>query len=274
MRRPVNAPYTITTEFGVPDSRAYFGRHSGVDYGLPAGRSVFAPASGQLTNVVSPTGGNMVVIYDGQFHHRLMHNSSFSRGNGQVSEGDQVALVGTTGLSTGPHCHWDINKEGTYPTSFAAFIPPADWLAGKYQVTQGGDMPTIITDQHIGLLRIAHSEIGGWDLHEVHAGMHDAKFLGAWKGRTVDELIWAQWNEKNAEAYRNQREANKTKILELQTALTNEQAKPPKEVIKEVTKIVEKPVEVIKTVEVIKEVNPTWLETTIKFIRNVLRIKG
>jgi uncharacterized coiled-coil protein SlyX len=134
MRRPVNSPYTITTEFGVKDSYAKFGYHSGVDYGVPLNRPVYAPVSGTLTNVVSPTGGNMVVIKDNQgFTHRLMHNNSFSRGNGWVNEGNQVALAGTTGLSTGVHVHWDINKEGTYPTSFAAFIPPADWLAGKYQ---------------------------------------------------------------------------------------------------------------------------------------------
>lgn len=133
MRRPVNSPYTITTEFGVPDSYAKFGRHSGVDYAVPTGRAVFAPRSGQLTNVVSPTGGNMVVIWDGAFYHRLMHNSQFSRGNGAVNEGDQVALAGTTGLSTGPHVHWDINSEGTYPTSFAVFISPADWLAGMFE---------------------------------------------------------------------------------------------------------------------------------------------
>lgn len=142
MRRPVNAPYTITTEFGEPDSYARFGRHSGVDYAVPSGRQVFAPISGQLTNIVSPTGGNMVVISDGQFYHRLMHNSSFSRGNGWVNEGDEVAKSGTTGLSTGPHVHWDVNREGSSPTSFNAFVSPADWLNGAFkQVTpQGGEM--------------------------------------------------------------------------------------------------------------------------------------
>lgn len=132
MRRPVNQPFTITTEFGVKDSYAKFGFHSGVDYGVALNHPVHAPISGQLSNVVSPTGGNMVVIYDGQFWHRLMHNNSFARSNGSVQEGDTVAYAGSTGLSFGVHVHWDINKEGVYPSSFAAFIPPADWLDGKY----------------------------------------------------------------------------------------------------------------------------------------------
>lgn len=125
MRRPLNTPYSITTVFGVPDFRAKFGRHSGVDYGIPTGRIIYAPTSGYLTNVVSNSGGNMVVIHDGKYWHRLMHNSSFSRGNGPVTEGSEVARSGSTGLSTGPHCHWDINNQGVYPTSFAAFIDPA-----------------------------------------------------------------------------------------------------------------------------------------------------
>lgn len=135
-RRPVNAPYTITTEFGVPDSNALFGYHSGIDYaGFSAGRPIYAPANGTLTNVVSPTGGNMVVIFDGKYYHRLMHNSSFSRTNGAVTEGQEVAKAGTTGLSTGVHCHWDINNQGTYPKSFSAFINPNQW------VKEGGAMP-------------------------------------------------------------------------------------------------------------------------------------
>lgn len=144
-RLPVNSPYTITTQFGVPDSNAKFGRHSGIDYaGFGSGRPIHAPAGGQLTNVVSSTGGNMVVIKDSQgYYHRLMHNSSFSRGNGAVNEGAEVAKAGTTGLSTGVHCHWDINKEGTYPTSFAAFINPNNWLKQGADMINRGDITNI-----------------------------------------------------------------------------------------------------------------------------------
>ena len=149
MRRPVNAPYQITTEFGVVDSYSKFGRHSGTDYAVPLNRPILAPASGSLQNVVSPTGGNMVVIYDGQFYHRLMHNNSFSRTNGSVQEGDEVAKAGTTGLSTGVHCHWDINSEGTYPTSFAVFKDPFLWLQGAYKPVVIPAPPTLKANQRI-----------------------------------------------------------------------------------------------------------------------------
>ena len=147
-RRPVNDPYTITTEFGEVDSYAKFGYHSGVDYAVPLGRPVYAPKSGVLTNVVSPTGGNMVTIFDGQFTHRAMHNNAFARQNGSVQEGDLVAYAGTTGLSTGPHCHWDISAEGVYPTSFAAFRDPWQWLQGAYEPPKPVD-PVIAPTQRL-----------------------------------------------------------------------------------------------------------------------------
>lgn len=173
MRRPVDQPYTITTEFGVPDSYAKFGRHSGVDYAKGTGSNVYAPTSGTLTQVVSPTGGNMVVIRDNQgFYHRLMHNSQFIKPNGGVSEGELVAKSGTTGLSTGPHVHWDINKEGTYPTSFNAFINPADWLVGKYNAPSGGG--NMAEKTSLATARILAEEILGRDRAATHAGKGDA----------------------------------------------------------------------------------------------------
>lgn len=155
MRVPVNQPYTITTQFGVPDSNALFGRHSGIDYAVPLDRAVYAPASGKLNNISSKTGGNMVVIFDGKYYHRLMHNSSFSRIDGQnVNEGDEVARAGTTGLSTGVHCHWDVNTQGTYASSFSAFVDP------NILLKQGGDMPSTVGDVEIDQMSWAYFGYG------------------------------------------------------------------------------------------------------------------
>lgn len=131
-RRPVNAPYTITTEFGVSDPNALFKRHSGVDYAVPTGTNVYAPVSGEVRYAsFHPVRGNMVGIYDGKNTHRLMHNSVFKTSVGRrVNEGDVVALSGTTGLSTGPHVHWDIiSGDRMDATGFGDFISPATVLA-------------------------------------------------------------------------------------------------------------------------------------------------
>lgn len=238
-RRPVNQPYTITTEFGVPDSYAKFGRHSGVDYAVEAGRPVYATVSGQLQNIVSPTGGNMVVIFDGTYWHRLMHNSSFTRSNGWVNEGDQVATAGTSGLSTGVHSHWDINKEGVYPTSFASFISPVDYLTGK--VTQG-----VLMNQEAGtelyrtaLFREPESTAGAsqWN------GQTPAQALRAvrgaeWqaiKGRLqAYDTLQAQVAELSARPTKDELQAviqtanaERDKVAVLEKALADEKAKPP-----------------------------------------------
>lgn len=247
MRRPIDAPVNITTEFGVADSNAKFGRHSGVDYSKGSGSNVYAPTSGVLTQVISPTGGNMVVIRDNQgFYHRLMHNSQFIKPNGAVSEGEVVAKSGSTGLSTGPHVHWDINKEGTYPTGFASFINPADWLAGKYQSTQGGDMPIPDQDNYFARYNKAMQNIRGRtmtrdEFRKNFVGQTDLRVLEAMLDNPEADRATAaqQWALANRTAVEKQ-------IADLKVALANEKAKPPVEVIKEVEKIVEK--------EVIKEV--------------------
>lgn len=249
MRRPVDTPITITTEFGVPDSNAKFGRHSGVDYLKNTGSNVYAPTSGTLTQVVSPTGGNMVVIRDNQgFTHRLMHNSQFIKPNGGVSEGELVAKSGTTGLSTGPHVHWDINKEGTYPTSFSSFINPADWLAGKYQ-QQGGDMPIPDADNYFNRYNKLMFQVRGRNLSREEfrkniAGLSDLQAIERISDNPeADNATNAQqWALANRTAVEKQ-------IADLKTALANEKNKPPQTVIKEVEKIVEK--EVIKEVPVV-----------------------
>jgi hypothetical protein len=214
MRRPVNSPYTITTEFGVPDSYAKFGYHSGVDYAVPLNRPIYAPTSGQLTNVVSPTGGNMVVIKDNQgLTHRLMHNNSFSRSNGWVNEGEQVALAGTTGLSTGVHSHWDINKEGTYPTSFSSFISPADWLAGKYNVTAPSAGGTMTEKVDISTARILAETILGRDRDYTHAGKGDADLIKNHVGQNLtNQYIFNLWNSPEAKAYAAQKAKDKVAL--------------------------------------------------------------
>lgn len=230
-RRPVNSPYIITTEFGVPDGYALFGRHSGVDYAVPYGRPIYAPAAGKVQNIVSGTGGNMVVIYDGQFYHRLMHNSSFSVKHGStVKEGQEVAKAGSTGLSTGVHCHWDINNQGAVVGSFNAFIPPADWLAGKYKVSPPKGDDTVFKNEA--------------EVQEAYLLLRGKKGTSAeaksWVGLPKQRFFVVAKPE--ADAGRKERDTLKKQLDDVKKALANEKAKTPKEVVKVVEKIVEKPV--------------------------------
>lgn len=145
MRRPVNAPYTVTSLHGEPvGNLAKFGKHTGYDYAVPLNRPVYSPVTGKVTFAGwSSTGGNMITILDGQFYHRLMHNNSvLVRVGDQVTEGQQIAKAGTTGLSTGVHVHWDICKKAT-ATAFSDFVDSDVLLKASTKPSapaQGGDM--------------------------------------------------------------------------------------------------------------------------------------
>jgi hypothetical protein len=75
------------------------------------------------------------------------------------------------------------------------------------------------------------------------------------------------------DALRNENASLKANLTAVQTALANEQAKPPKEVVKTVTEIVKEYVDRPVPVEVIKEVEPKWLSTVRDAILGFLRLK-
>lgn len=287
MRRPVNSPYTITTEFGIPDSNAFFGYHSGVDYGVARNTPIYAPTAGKIVYLtLHSTGGNMVIIFDGQFYHRLMHNTSFASGlqvNSQVTEGQVVAYAGDTGLAFGVHCHWDISDEiispaTPRPSSFAHFKDPAKWLAGEYNVTQGVIMDTNdgIAKYRTSLFREPESTAAASQWNGMKPSVADDKLRTTpeWQANAAKlkayDALQSQVAELSSRPTKAELEAviqtanqERDKIAVLETALAEEKAKPP--VTIEVTHEVTKEVEVVK--------NPTWLNKVIDFINNLLRSK-
>lgn len=94
---------------------------------------------------------------------------------------------------------------------------------------------------------------------------------GAPSGRTGWQFIIGAKAELDA-----QRAHNAKVVADLQSALEAEKNKPAKEVTKTVEKIVEKPVEVIREVEVVKtvEVEPSWLKRVREAINSFLNKKG
>lgn len=134
MRRPVNGTPRITTHFGEHvGTLAKFGKHSGQDFGVAIGTPVFAPVAGVVKFASHDrVGGNMLIIFDGQFHHRLLHNRALAVTVGQyVSEGQHVADSGNTGLSTGAHLHWDICRPYA-ATRFSDYVNPDEWVRGAF----------------------------------------------------------------------------------------------------------------------------------------------
>lgn len=89
--------------------------HTGVDFAAPSGTQIKAAKSGYVTFSGSKGGyGNAVLINHNDDYSTLYgHASRLLVKEGQyVKQGDVIALVGSTGRSTGPHLHFEIFRNG------------------------------------------------------------------------------------------------------------------------------------------------------------------
>lgn len=89
--------------------------HTGVDIGAGAGEPIYAADSGSIVLAAENGGyGNCVMIDHGNGYVTLYgHMSSIAVGKGQsVSQGEVIGYVGSTGITTGPHLHFEIRKNG------------------------------------------------------------------------------------------------------------------------------------------------------------------
>ncbi|MEE3392550.1 MAG: peptidoglycan DD-metalloendopeptidase family protein [Lachnospiraceae bacterium] len=114
-------PYSarITSGFGqrVQPTAGASVYHQGIDIGIPEGTPVLASKAGKvITARYSSSAGNYVCIYHGNGEYTYyMHGSQLNVAEGdQVSQGQQIALSGSTGISTGPHLHFGIFMNGSY----------------------------------------------------------------------------------------------------------------------------------------------------------------
>jgi len=117
--RPIDTE--ITSFFGTrrlyksPSYESY-GYHEGTDFDGDVGTPVYAPAAGVvvLAEPLFVRGGALVIDHGWGVYSGYWHLSQTDVEVGQrVMPGDQIALVGDTGLSTGAHLHWDFWVNGT-----------------------------------------------------------------------------------------------------------------------------------------------------------------
>ncbi len=91
--------------------------HNGIDMAAPSGSPILAAADGTVIAAsYSSSMGNYIMIDHGSDIITIyMHASSLSVSAGQeVSAGDRIGSVGSTGRSTGPHLHFGVRKNGAY----------------------------------------------------------------------------------------------------------------------------------------------------------------
>ena len=121
---PVSGP--ITDFFGPRESppAGASSNHMGIDIGCSYGVPIAAADAGVVTVAEwGESGGNYVMIDHGNgFVTMYLHNSSLAVSVGDVvSQGQTIAYAGSTGYSTGTHCHFSVFLNGSY-------VNPLDYL--------------------------------------------------------------------------------------------------------------------------------------------------
>jgi len=125
---PCPSSSRITSEFGAresPTEGASTG-HKGMDIGAASGSSIRAAAAGEVTiSTYSYSAGNYIMInHGGGVSTVYMHCSQLLVSEGEtVTQGQEIAKVGSTGVSTGPHLHFGIRVNGDYVNP-AGFVSP------------------------------------------------------------------------------------------------------------------------------------------------------
>lgn len=116
---PVEGRYYVSSDYSVRESPVGSGSefHTGIDIPAPEGYDIQAAEGGYVTLSEWMTGyGNTVIIYHGSGLYTLYgHNSELSVKEGDtVQRGQVIAKCGSTGYSTGSHCHFEVRLNGEH----------------------------------------------------------------------------------------------------------------------------------------------------------------
>lgn len=89
--------------------------HWGMDLANPRGTQIVAPAAGKVIKVGTQGGMGKTVVIDHGYGFKTLYGhlskSNVKRGQ-RVERGEVIALMGSTGYSTGPHLHYEVSRNG------------------------------------------------------------------------------------------------------------------------------------------------------------------
>jgi len=111
--------------------------HRGVDYAAPTGVPVMATADGTVEYKGWQSGyGNLVVLkHNAQYSSAYGHLSGFDRRlqkGKQIKQGDIIGFVGSTGMATGPHLHYELRVNGVQRDPARIVMPAAQPISKKH----------------------------------------------------------------------------------------------------------------------------------------------
>ena len=137
MRKPI-AQAVMRSGFGMRRHPVlgYSKMHTGVDWAAPRGTPIYASGNGIIKIAERHGGyGNYVKIQHANgYETGYGHMTSFARGlkaGQRVRQGQVIGYVGSTGLSTGPHLHYEVEVNGRHMNPMSIKVPRGRELEGR-----------------------------------------------------------------------------------------------------------------------------------------------
>ena len=137
MKTPINGA-RLSSSFGMRKHPilGYNKMHRGTDFAAPSGTPIMASGSGTVTRARwCGGGGNCVKIrHNSTYETIYAHMKSFAKGvkeGRKVKQGQIIGYVGSTGMSTGPHLHYEVIVNGKKVNSQKLKLPSGKKLKGE-----------------------------------------------------------------------------------------------------------------------------------------------
>ena len=137
MKTPINGA-RLSSSFGMRKHPilGYNKMHRGTDFAAPSGTPIMASGSGTITRARwCGGGGNCVKIkHNSTYETIYAHMKSFAKGikeGRKVKQGQIIGYVGSTGMSTGPHLHYEVVVNGKKVNSQKLKLPSGRILKGE-----------------------------------------------------------------------------------------------------------------------------------------------
>ena len=137
MKTPINGA-RLSSSFGLRKHPilGYNKMHRGTDFAAPEGTPIMASGSGKIIRARwCGGGGNCIKIrHNSTYSTVYAHLKNFARGikeGKRVSQGQIIGYVGSTGMSTGPHLHYEVIVNGKKVNSQKLKLPSGKILKGK-----------------------------------------------------------------------------------------------------------------------------------------------
>jgi len=144
MRTPVDGA-RISSGFGPRHHpiKGYTRMHQGTDFAAPTGTPIYAAGDGVVERIGRNGGyGNYIRLrHNGSLKTAYAHMNGFAGGLGQgdrVRQGDVIGYIGSTGLSTGPHLHYEVHMDGAKVNPMSIDLPTGESLDGT-ELAQFGE---------------------------------------------------------------------------------------------------------------------------------------